>query len=455
MSILHDSAGHAVSGANADSLAAYEQAAHELRCLIGDPVATIDRAIAAGPVMPMAHVLKAWLFLLGTEPAGIEVAKACADAVAECTATEREQRHLEAVRRLTAGRWRAAALALEDLSATYPRDALALQAGHQLDFFTGDARMLRDRIARALPHWSADQPGYHAVLGMHAFGLEETGHYDASETAGRRAVELQPRDSWAWHAVAHVQEMRNRPEAGIAWLEPNAATWSRESFLGVHNWWHLALFHLERDDIARVLELYDASIGGPGSTVVLDMLDQSALLWRLQLRGAAVGAARWEALADRWTPFVTAGNYAFNDLHAMMAFVGAGREREQRALLDTQREVLRTGEDGGDNAAFMREVGHAATLAVQAFSLGDYAEAASRLRPIRSVAHRFGGSHAQRDVLDLTLIEAAIRGGDRALASALAAERRAMRPASEPTARFVERSMALSGTTPASLGRAT
>jgi hypothetical protein len=168
--------------------------------------------------------------------------------------------------------------------------------------------------------------------------------------------------------------------------------------------------------------------------VVLDMVDCSALLWRLHLRGVDVGA-RWPALADRWAPIAGAGNYAFNDLHAMMSFVGAGREREQREVLDAQRAAMA---QDGDNAAFTREVGHAAALAVQAFGSGSFVEAVRLLRPLRSHAHRFGGSHAQRDVIDLTLIEAARRGGDRALFAALAHERAAQRPRSALARRYVD-----------------
>ncbi len=188
-----DTAGHAVSGANAQALAAFEQAAHELRCFIADPVASVDRALASSPDMVMAHALKAYLHLLGTEPAGIAVARACYEAAIELPANDRERRHLVAVRLLAEGYWREAGRTLEDLSVAYPRDALALQAGHQVDFFTGDSRMLRDRIARALPAWSRSIPGYHAILGMHAFGLEETGDYVQAERQGRRSVELEPR----------------------------------------------------------------------------------------------------------------------------------------------------------------------------------------------------------------------------------------------------------------------
>ena len=431
-----DAAGHALSGATADSIAHYETAAQQLRCYIGDPVATIDAALAAAPQMVMAHALKAYLHLLGTEPAGLPVARACHEAAARLPADERERGHLDAVRLLSEGRWRAAGRVLEDVAIAWPRDALALQAGHQIDFFRADSRMLRDRIARALPAWSPSIPGYHALLGMHAFGLEETGDYAQAEKQGRAAVELERRDTWAWHAVAHVHEMRNRPADGIAWMTADTGAWSEDSFFAVHNWWHLALYHLEVGAIDEVLRLFDGPIFGKRSTVVLDMIDASAMLWRLHLRGVDV-RLRFAELADLWAPIAGAGNYAFNDMHAMMAFVGSGREQEQRSVLEAQRAAM---ESDADNAEFTRDVGHAATRAIQAFGQGRYAECADLLRPIRSSAHRFGGSHAQRDVIDLTLIEAAFRSGDRALAAALAAERAAVRPASPLARGFVQRS---------------
>jgi tetratricopeptide (TPR) repeat protein len=438
MTTLIDTHGHPVSGATAAAIEHYEQAAVELRCLVGDPLASIDRALAEAPGMSIAHTLRAWLHLLGTEAPALPVARDAAVAAANHAGTDRETLHAQAAAFVAAGRWRDGARVLEDLSARYPRDLLALQAGHQVDFFTGDSRMLRDRVARVLPQWNDAMPGHHAVLGMHAFGLEETGDYAQAERVGRRAIELQPRDTWAWHAVAHVYEMRNSPRDGIAWLEPNAAHWSRDSFFAVHNWWHLALFKMEQDRHDEVLAMYDASIGGPGSGVVLDMLDQSALLWRLALRGVDVGD-RWQPLAERWAPHAGAGNYAFNDLHAMIAFASAGRSELVAQLRDTQRAVLAT---DIDNRAFTAEVGDAAARAVQAFVAADYPTAVTLLRSIRSSAHRFGGSHAQRDLLDLTLIEAALRGGDRSLAQALAAERAAMRPASPLARRFVARAAA-------------
>ena len=416
---MKDRLGYEVSGATRESLNTLEQALHEFRCYIGNPVATVENVLGESSALVMGHVLKAYLHLTGTEQAALPVAREAHAIAQSLPSNDRERRHVEAIRLLIEGRWRAAGLVLEDLSIDYPLDGLSLQTGHLIDFFTGDSRMLRDRVARALPFWDTGMPGYHALHGMHAFGLEETGDYARAEREGRLSVELEPRDGWGKHAVAHVMEMQNRRRDGIAWMRSNREDWSRDSFFAVHNWWHLALFHLGLEEIDEVLALYDGPIHGKASTVVLEMIDASALLWRLHLLGVDV-ADRFEALADDWKPLAHAGNYAFNDMHAMMAFVGANRSKDAEAVLEAQRSAL---DDAGDNAVFTREVGQPATLAIKAFGDGDYSETVRLLRPVRNYAHRFGGSHAQRDLIDLTIIEAATRSGRDRLAEALRIER--------------------------------
>ena len=353
----------------------------ELRCYRGDPVARAAQAIAEAPGFAMAHALRAWLHLLGTEPAALPVAREAHADLAWTARTDREKGHAAAVGHLVEGRWHAAGRVLEDVTIDHPRDGLALLAGHQIDFFTGHARMLRDRIARALPHWDVAMPGYHSILGMHAFGLEETGDYGRAESAGRRGVELEPTDGWAQHAVAHVLEMQNRTEDGIDWMRSHDG-WAGDSFLQVHNWWHLALYHLEQGDIDSVLALFDNQIYGAKSGVVLDLVDASALLWRLHLRGVDAGN-RWEAVADNWAAIAAAGRYAFNDLHAVMAFTGAGRTSAAQAVLAAQKEAMARADD---NAGFTADVGHPACLAVIAFADGDHERAVELLRPIRSIA---------------------------------------------------------------------
>jgi hypothetical protein len=416
---FQDIHGHALSGADDQATEHYDAACALLRCYLNDPLAEAQAALARAPDMTMAHVLVAYLNLLGTEPGGLQPAREAHAAAARCPATEREAMHVAAAGALAQGQWHHAGRILEDLSIRHPQDLLALQVGHQIDFFTGHSRMLRDRIARAESFWHAGMPGHHAVLGMLAFGLEESGDYARAETLGRRSVELEPRDGWGWHAVAHVLEMQDRRREGIAWMTQDTPAWSEGSFFAGHNWWHLALFHLGLDQIDEVMALLDQRILGSASPLVLDLIDASALLWRLQLRGVNIGD-RWDAVAARWAAIGGASTYAFNDLHAMMAFVGADRMGDAARLLDAQQQALAAGDD---NAGFLRDVGRGATQAIHHFGLGRPAEAAELLRRVRRDAARFGGSHAQRDVLDLTLIAAAEGAGDAPLADALRRER--------------------------------
>jgi hypothetical protein len=230
--------------------------------------------------------------------------------------------------------------------------------------------------------------------------------------------------------------MQGRQHEGIDWMTVNTEAWSKENFFAVHNWWHLALYHLELGETDEVLKLFDGPIYGARSQVIMDMVDASALLWRLHLRGVDVGD-RWQYVADAWAPVADAGIYAFNDAHAMMAFVGAGRRDLMQRVLDAQAAAMQR---TGDNAAFTREVGQPLAKSIKAFGNGDYAEAVRLIRPVRGIAARFGGSHAQRDVFDLTLVEAAFRSGQRELARALSAERIHAKPESPLARLFARRS---------------
>lgn len=436
---MKDELGLALSGATPDAFAHYRRALRGLQTFTGDPVGAVNDAIEVAPHFVMAHLLKGWLYGLSTEAAAMPVARAAFETAAKLPATPREAGHVAALGALVSGGWHEAGRLLAEVSRDNPRDALALQAGHQIDFFTGNAPMLRDRIATALPAWDAAMPGFHALLSAHAFGLEENGDYAAAERQGRRAVELEPLDGWGQHAVAHVMEMQCRQRDGIAWMRNNEAQWAGDSFLKVHNWWHLALFHYELGEIDAVLSLHDDHIVAGGGAVVLNLVDASALLWRLHLGGHEVGN-RWAELAERWAPYAECGNYAFNDAHAMMAFVGGNRP-DLAARLEGALEAA--SEAGGDNAGFTRDVGRPAAAAIRAFGEGDFRRAVALLEPILARAHRFGGSHAQRDVLELTVMEAAMRGGDRERSAVLARRRAAARPNSPLSALFVARVHAL------------
>jgi hypothetical protein len=414
-----DARGLMMSGCDTISAAHYETALWRFQCSAGDPLAAVDLALRERPDFVMAHVLKAYLNLCGTEKAGVAPARQYLAKAMTLTQNERESAHIGAATALADGTWDVARNRLQRILDEFPRDILALQVAHLFDFYCGDARYLRDRPARVLPEWRHDMPGYASVLAMHSFGLEETNDFSHAEDSGRAAIEIEPRDAWAHHAVAHVMEMQGRRTEGVDWMRDNQAAWSEDNFFAVHNWWHLALFHLGLDQIDETLALLDGPIAGGASALVLDMIDASALLWRLQLRGQGVGG-RWQALAERWRPIADSGLYAFNDMHAMMAFVSCGQQEQADTVAQAQRRALQS---QSDNADFTREVGLATTQAIRAFGEGRYADTVALLRPVRSQAHRFGGSHAQRDVLDQTLIEAARRAGQTTLWQALRNER--------------------------------
>ena len=63
------------------------------------------------------------------------------------------------------------------------------------------------------------------------------------------------------------------------------------------------------------------------------------LLWRLRLMGVRLGN-RWQELADRWEPSAADTLYAFNDVHAMMAFVSADRKDAADKLMSANERYL-------------------------------------------------------------------------------------------------------------------
>jgi tetratricopeptide (TPR) repeat protein len=419
-----DRYGAILTGASAKAADNYHAALDAYYCFAGDPFTHLSEALADSPQFVMGHVLTAYMTLVGANAETAQLGVQAYEAAKNLPANDRERAHLAAVARILTGEFAAAGRILEDVSIADPRDGVALQAGQLMDFLTGDSRMLRDRIGRALPSWSPQMPDYHAILGLHAFGLEETGHYARAEATGRLSIELEPRNGWARHAVAHVLEMQDRRPEGIIWFRSDVKAWTDESFFQVHNWWHLALFHLGLGQTDEVLRLYDGPIRGEKSDMAFDLLDAAAMLWRLHLRGIDLGD-RWNALADAYEAKLDKGAYAFDDAHAMMAFVGANRPHAAKALLELQAAALA---GSGDNVGFVRDVGLPLMEAIVAFGEGRYEPAIERLRNIRHRAARFGGSHAQRDLIDLTLIEAASRNRDYRLERALLAERANAKP---------------------------
>jgi hypothetical protein len=223
---------------------------------------------------------------------------------------------------------------------------------------------------------------------------------------------MNPLDARAHHVLAHVFEMTGRAAEGARWMTAHRAIWSADSVAATHCWWHLALFQLASRQTDRALALYDERIRAGGSAEVSDLIDASALLWRVQLEGGEVGRRACD-LADAWAPHIDDRFCSFTDLHAMLAFVAARdwrrAKRLERLLAAAQKLPTRHGET-------TRRLGLPACRALLAFGRGDDALAVSLLATLPPLARRLGGSHAQRDVLHLTLLRAVERIRSSALA---------------------------------------
>jgi len=431
-----DQFGLPVGAVTAASVAHFDLALHDALVFQGDPLAELDRALVADPGLGMAYVLKALIAALSTERSQVAAALETL-AAARRLGTDTSARvagHLAAADGWLRGDFTAACRLWEQLLLAHPNDAVAMYGAHQADFLLGQTSELRDRVARRLPSIPRGSRLESHYLGMHAFGLEETGAYAQALAAGERALEVENTDAWAIHAVAHVHEMTNEIDAGERWLDTWATAWTGSN-LAVHLWWHRALYLCARQRWDRALEIYDAGIRRPASTVVMELLDASALLWRLELYGVDVGA-RWRSLADAWEPRIDDAWYAFNDFHAMMAFVGARRFDAAERLLATLRA---TAAHATDNGAVTRTVGLPVAQALLAFGQSRYEDVVALLEPVRPHLVRAGGSHAQRDAVAQTLLAAACEGGDLPRARALLEERLALRPASVLNQHWLQR----------------
>jgi hypothetical protein len=383
----------------------------------------------AGAGAPMAWALMAYLHLMSTDADDLPGARAAWEALSRAESNDREQAHAAAIGAWLDGGWHEAASLLDDLLSVWPTDLLALMLGHQLDFFLGDARNLRDRPIRSLREFDPDHPHAEFVRGMAAFGLEEAGHYGQALDVGLAAVGTNSDDVWGIHAVVHTYEMQGRVEEGIRFLTSDGTRWESGNLFTVHNWWHLALYQLEAGRPERALDIYDAEIHHSGSAgVPIEMLDASALLWRLHLDGVESGQ-RFAALAEAWAPKVAGESwYSFNDLHAVLAFAGAHRPDDIRALIQSRESWLETTDKS--NARMTAEIGLPACRAVLAFVEDRHDDVINELMPIRRQLHHFGGSHAQRDALQRTLLESALSAGRYELARALTSERLGVRESS-------------------------
>jgi len=402
----------------------------------------LGECLAADPEFAFGHCLKGYFFsLFFSNAVAGEIAGALAEAERRAaTASPREQRHIAALKAWQAGALEQACAIWDDILIAHPTDLLALRLQHGIQFWSGQAQAMRAAAAGVHEAWDPGLPGFGNVLGMYCFALEECGDYAAAEPKGREAVARNGDDLWAVHAVAHVLEMQERHAEGVEWLTRPLDHWEgRNPFKG-HLWWHLAMYHCERREFDRVLELYDRAFYAVPSDVYSDIFNASSMLWRLEFQGVDVGP-RWQALGEQAAKWIGNHVLGFNDVHNMMSLAGARRfDEAERLLAGLEANAARR---HNDQALLGGRVGVPLARALLAFAKGDYEAAIESLRRLRPRIVEIGGSWAQRDVFNQFLIEAALRAERLDLARALLAERVQQRPRSASSrashARVLER----------------
>ena len=402
--------GVAMTAPDGAHLDPFDDAVRSLCLMRGQPSAVLDQLSQAHRDWALVEIFRTYLDLYAQTAEGNDLANDRLIELegAKSTWGEREQVHHAAALSWMAGDLGDALSVLGGWITDEPRDLLALRVAQDLAFFLGDQHQLLALPQGALSSWAPDKPERGLVLGMAAFGFEERGEFREAETLARAALAFDPTDAWSTHALAHVMEMEGRAMEGVDFLSSSAPNWS-PSFFASHNWWHLALFLLELDDTDGAIELLLGPISAPGSEVWFEIVNQASLLWRLALVGADPGPPSPDLLrilAERSEQTLS----VFNALHAVAA-LSLGHQA------DAVESILRSFRS--------QEALGAETLLLEGFAefgASRFEEAARLLTTARSGATSIGGSNAQRDLIDQTLLLATARSnGPRAVVDELIA----------------------------------
>uniref|UniRef100_A0A3B3Q8P7 Tetratricopeptide repeat protein 38 n=1 Tax=Paramormyrops kingsleyae TaxID=1676925 RepID=A0A3B3Q8P7_9TELE len=392
----------------------------------------ISRVQKIDPNFVMGHVISTGLELVGTG-SSVLLNERLASAVRRTmelaeiqNLTPREKLHVSAVEMFSKGCLPKACDLWEEILLEHPTDLLALKFAHDSYFYMGYQVQMRDSVARVLPHWKPSMPLYSYLKGLYSFGLLETRLYDQAEKVAKEGLALNPGDAWSVHSMAHVHEMRAEIDKGLKFMEDTEKNWNACDMLACHNYWHWALYFIEKVGVISV------ATRCLSSGAMLDTVDACSLLYRLGLEGVAVKERSRELM--RVTESHTEDHaLIFNDLHFLMTSLGAGEEGATRQLLESLREQAET-PGVNHQLQLAKDLALPMCQALMEYDQGNYGQAVELLRPIRYRFCQIGGSDAQMDVFNPVTST---------IPRCLLAERDAARPNSPLTDRLIQRANAL------------
>jgi len=380
----------------------------------------LDQFLLEQPSFGMGHVFKGYSLMTDGLTSSHGKAAAHLQIAQKLPATPRERLHQEALRAWLGQDPGARGLAWEQILAEQPLDLLAFRQHTGTLFWMGNKRHQAQVAASIASHWEPGVPGHHHFLSAYAFAMEEVAHYAEAERAARQALEYQPQDLWALHALSHVCEMQERRQEGVALLEQASEFLNNYNLFRGHLWWHLAMFKYSEGAFDEILALLDREIYPAISGFYLDIQNAASLLVRLELQGVPVGTERWERLAQASLQAATLNTIWFTTLHHVLALLRTGR-------LAAARETLIYARAQGDSGSEQARLAAQISEAVFAGSQGDDQRALDMLLSLRQEFGLLGASHVQQDLYQQIMVSAAMKAGDWPRVRQLLKERKAVR----------------------------
>lgn len=384
--------------------------------------ANILKTAGADPGNGLANAYAAILYMLLEAPEGPGLARPFLENAERARGhTPRETAAVEAARLFVTGKIPKLIELCEATVTAYPRDMVMLKLGQYHCFNIGDFPAML-RIAQKAQPEAGDIAYAHGML---AFGYEECHLLDDAEAAAHRALDLDPSEPWAHHALAHIFLTRGQITQGIAFLESVADHWvDLNSFMRSHNWWHLALFYISAGRTDDLLEAYDTHVWGLAKDYSQDQVGAVSLLARMEFAGVNVGE-RWQDVADHIARRGADTTSPFLTLQYLYAL-----GRTQRAEAETLLAAIeaRAQDDTQHDAQTWRDVALWAAHGIAAHAAGDHDDTVRFLGKALPQLADCGGSHAQRDLFEQIYLDALLHSGRMAQAQQVLEIRRTFDP---------------------------
>ena len=387
---------------------------------------SVKTAIDADPEFALAHILLARIQQLRLQPVEARATAARARTLLKGV-TAREKGHLETIARAIDGDAAGALEAVKAHCGTYRRDALVLQlnfGAFGLISFAG--RREHDEEMHAFFKPFVDDYGDDWWFRFAwAWSHTESGRIAEGRRLMEQAFALNPKNANAVHGIAHVFYEEGEPAGGVTFVNEWLPGYDRAASLHCHLNWHVALAELVQGNVSQARAAFEAGIRAQVATLAPPtnvLTDGVSLLWRLMLDGEPVAPAEWKEIASFAQEKFPTTTAHFHELHCLMAWAITGEwDLYERRLAELRDRAARGTLPPGAAAPALAE-------GFGAFVRGDYAAAARAIEPFADDIVRCGGSHAQQDVWDETLVAAWIRCGEAEKARRALEKRLARRP---------------------------